>query len=192
MDRVAVSGPAGVQRKYGAEKGTWAEQLNETLYSFDRRGVRNMIDEAVRRVRKYEKWTQAEYDQVVPFINKLVERNQQTFDDLTAVHIGNINRSRLERTLNSFWLYWPLSYQIKATKWMVGALTNRAFGQQTNLGGAFTLERAPDRVRELSQNPEFQQQMEDNEDWWFAASMLLPVAPWDVGISLNGGFRPPS
>jgi hypothetical protein len=178
-----------LRRKYGEEQGTWADQLNETLYSFDRRGVRQTIDETVRKVRKYEKWSQAEYDQMVPFINKLIERNQQTFNDLTQIHVGNINRSQLERTLNSFWLYWPLSYQIKATKWMVGLLTQRSFGQQTNLGGAFTLDRAAQRVREMTQNPEFAQQMEDNEDWWFMASMLLPIAPWDYGMSLNRHVR---
>lgn len=179
-----------LQRKYGPEKGTWAEQLNETLYSFDRFGVRRSIDEAVRRVAKYEKWSQAEYDQMVPFVNKLVERNQQTFNDLVQIHIGNIDRSRLERTLNSFWLYWPISYQIKATKWMVGVLTQRAFGQNTNLGGAVALSRAADIVREEARvNPDFARQFEDNEDLFFMASMLLPIAPWDVGVSLNRAVR---
>lgn len=179
-----------LQRKYGTEEGTWADQLNETLYSFDKHGVRNSIDEAVRKVRKYEKWSQSEYDQMVPFISKLVERNQRTFDDLVNIHVGNINRSRLERTMNSFWLYWPISYQIKAAKWMTGLLTQRSFGQQTNLGGAFTLDRAAQRVREIIETtPDFQQQMEDNEDWWFAASMLLPMTPWDAGVSLNRVVR---
>ena len=44
----------------------------------------------------------------------------------------------LERTLNSPWLYWPLSYQLKIGKWMLNLLTDRAFGRQTNLGGAAT------------------------------------------------------
>lgn len=175
-----------LERKFGKEKGTWGQQLDEMLYSFDRRGVRRTIDEAVRRVSKYEKWSQAEFDQMQPLISKMVERNQQAFEDLIHMHIGNVDRSRVERVMNSFWLYWPLSYQIKAAKWMGKILTDRSFGGQTNLGGAWALDRLADNFREgVQNNPGFQQQVKDNEDLWFVASMLLPIAPWDAGVSLN-------
>jgi hypothetical protein len=173
-------------KKFGPDKGTWGEQLDEMLYSFDRRGVRKTIDEAVRRVSKYEKWSQAEFDQMQPLISKIVERNQQTFEDLIHMHIGNVDRSRIERVMNSFWLYWPLSYQIKAAKWMGHVLADRSFGGQTNLGGAWALDRLADQFRQrVENNPEFQQQLKDNEDLWFVGSMLLPIAPWDAGVSLN-------
>jgi hypothetical protein len=156
------------------------------LYSFDRRGVRKTIDEAVRRVSTDEKWSQAEFDQMQPLISKIVERNQQTFEDLIHMHIGNVDRSRIERVMNSFWLYWPLSYQIKAAKWMGHVLADRSFGGQTNLGGAWALDRLADQFRQrVENNPEFQQQLKDNEDLWFVGSMLLPIAPWDAGVSLN-------
>lgn len=175
-----------LERKFGKEKGTWGQQLDEMLYSFDRRGVRRTIDEEVRRVSKYEKWSQAEFDQMQPLVSKLVERNQQAFEDLIHMHIGNVDRSRIERVMNSFWLYWPLSYQIKASKWMGHVLTDRSFAGQTNLGGAWALDRLADNFRQgVENNPGFQQQLKDNEDLWFVASMLLPIAPWDAGVSLN-------
>lgn len=177
-------------RTFGPEKAKWSDQLNEMLYSFDRRGVRRTVDETVRRVRKYEKWSQAEFDQMVPFVNRLVELNQKSFDDMLEVHLGNTSRTRLERVMNSYWLYWPISYQIKATKWMLGLMTNRAFGGQTNLGGALMLDRAAEVFRQqVATNPEFARQAKDNELLYFTASMLLPIAPWDFGQSLNRVVR---
>jgi hypothetical protein len=177
-------------KKFGTDRSSWAEQVAETVYSFDSKGVRRTVQQAAKQVQKYEKWTPEESAMMVPLVDKIIERNQRLMDDLLQVHIGNVNRSRLERVANSYWLYWPISYQIKAAKWMVRILSDRALGQKTNLGGAWTLDRMAEVFKEQANvSEDFQQQLEDSSPVWFMASMLLPIAPWDPGVSLNRYVR---
>jgi hypothetical protein len=176
--------------KFGPNKGTWAEQLDEMLYGFETKGVKRTIDDEFARVGNSEGWTAQEMTAIRPLMRALTDLHQKTYDDLIAVHVGNPNRSRLERLGNSYWLYWPLSYQIKATKWLVGVLSNRAGGRQTNLGGLWTVNRLHDEFLEATTvSPEFQQQLEDDNILWFTAGMLLPITPFDIGVSLNRGTR---
>src|SRR5688500_4250265 len=65
---------------------------------------------------------------------KLIEAMRHSF-------VGNASRSAMERLGNSFLLYWPLSYQIKATKLLVEFLGSRAFGFQTGTLGSATYSR---------------------------------------------------
>lgn len=177
-------------QKHGPSRKGWAKEIDDMLYSFDRRGVSETISEAVRRVRDEDGWSQMEYDAMVPFLQKLTDVNQGTFDDLIRLYQGNPDRGRLERIANSFWLYWPITYQIKATKWLLDVTLNRAFGEQTNFGGIWTLDRAAEAFKQrLAENPQFAEEMDKNEDAWFMASMLFPISPSDIGVSLNKGVR---
>jgi hypothetical protein len=177
-------------KKFGTDRASWADQVAETIYSFDSKGVRRTVQEAAKQVQKFEKWTPTESAMMVPLVDKIVERNQRLMDDLLQVHIGNVNRSRLERVANSYWLYWPISYQIKAAKWMVKVMSERALGQNSNLGGAWDIDRLAEMFKEQANgSEEFQQQLEDLSPIWFTASMLLPIVPWDPGVSLNRYVR---
>jgi hypothetical protein len=173
-------------KKFGMDRGTWSDQIGEMLYSFDKKGVRHTVIQASKEIQKYEKWTPTEREMMVPLVDKIIQRNQELMDDLLASHVGNVNRSRLERVMNSYWLYWPLSYQIKSARWMVKVLGERALGQNSNLGGAWDVTRMVDIFKQQANvSPDFAKQMEDLSPIWFMASMLLPTVPWDPGVSLN-------
>jgi hypothetical protein len=111
---------------------------------------------------------------------------QQAWQDATNVVFGQADRSNFQRLLNSPLLYWPISYQIKATKWLYGMLFDRFMGYQT--GGApaaifdMILKQHGDKLRE---DEDFQQFLKDNKNVLFMAQMLLPITPWDIGISLS-------
>ena len=123
---------------------------------------------------------------MLPFLIKLSERQAQAYEDIAHIQLGNTGRSRLERMLNSYWAYWPLSYQIKTTKWMVDVATGRAFGHNTQLGGAWWL----NHLREVYQqrmdtDPEFRNEMDSNPTLVLAFNMFFPSTPWDQGVSLS-------
>jgi len=176
--------------KFGPNEKDWATQVADMVYGFDKNGVEATVMAEARRTALRDGWTAQEYTNLRPLLRQLVELNQKTMDDLVAVHVGNVDRSRLERLGNSYWLFWPLSYQIKATKWLVGALTQRAGGAQTNLGGLWTVNRLHDEfLKQTALSPEFREQMKNDETIWFTAGMLVPITPFDIGISLNRGVR---
>ena len=116
--------------------------------------------------------------------------NQELWDDVKATFFGNPSRSNLERTLNSWLLYWPLSYQIKATKWLLRVMFDRMGGLPTNSYGAYSLDRiAADHNHLLATDPEYAQWIADHPTLIFAAQSLIPVSPFDMGLSLNPFLR---
>jgi hypothetical protein len=165
-----------------------AELLDEQLYrglNDDKMGaLEGVLGEADRLL------NQAEMVEIAPLLQRIAEVNQNTYDDIVKVLIGNVNRSRMERLLNSYWLYWPLSYQIKATRWLFDVMTRRMGGRQTNLGGAFMVERMHQlHLQQLQNNPEYAEELEKHPTLWFAAQMLFPITPLDIGVSLSRPAR---
>jgi hypothetical protein len=73
---------------------------------------------------------------------------------------------------------------------MYNALLNRWGGMQTNMAPLYLFNKAAERYNDLlMNNQQFQQEMENNEDLWFAVNMLFPATPLDTGVSLNRGVR---
>lgn len=164
--------------------------LEAKFRNFDDIGVAESLKQAYRRLysEKPELAAAAWENKVV--LQRLGEVNRQLFDDVRKVHYGNPDRTNIERVLNSFWLYWPLSYQIKTGKWMVRMLTERAFGQNTNLAGAFKYAELREMfIEEMGSNLDFANLMNDNEHLWRAAMMMFPITPEDLGVNLSRPFR---
>jgi hypothetical protein len=164
----------------------WAGELENMLYNWDRDGVVPTLNNEAAKVFALDKYTPAEIAEITPFLNRIAERHAESFADIVATQMGNISRSRIERMMNSYWLFWPISYQIKTAKIMVDMLSGRMFGRQTNLGGAVLLDRLHDQFEEMMKTvPRFRQEMESNETLWMAYNMLLPAVPWDHSVSLS-------
>jgi hypothetical protein len=179
-----------LRERFGDNPKLWSEQLDDMMYSFDTRGVDATVKDSFQKVADELGWTKDEMKEMAPVLEKISEKNQAAYDDIVALYNGNLHRTRLERVLNSYWLYWPLSYQIKAAKWLYGIMLNRMGGRQTNMLGAVLFDRAADTFKQsLATNPKFAQQMEDESDLWFTAMMLFPITPMDTGITLNKGVR---
>lgn len=119
-------------------------------------------------------------------LRRLQVVNEQGWQDATSLVYGQVDRSNLQRLANSPFLYWPISYQIKVTKWLGGLLLDRVGGFDTGAGGATTLGLIWEANRDaLINDPEFQETIRANSTLLFFLQMLLPVTPWDLGVSLS-------
>jgi hypothetical protein len=121
---------------------------------------------------------------------RLNDVNQELWSDLRSVFYGKADRSRMERTLNSYLLYWPLSYQLKASRWLFRVLFESAGGLPTNAAGAYALNGMIDaHNRQLQADPGYAAWFEKHKTLMFAAQMLLPIS-WDsIGVTLSPPLR---
>lgn len=123
-------------------------------------------------------------------LSRIGEANKSLLDDIRGTFYGNPNRSQVERWLNHYLLYWPISYQIKATKWMLRIMYDRIGGLKTNALGAYALDQmAKEHMRLLSEDPDYAQFFADHSTLLFVAQMLIPITPTQVGISLSPPLR---
>jgi hypothetical protein len=121
---------------------------------------------------------------------RLAEVNKDLWRNVRETFYGNPDRSRAERFLNSYLLYWPLSYQIKSAKWLLRIMYDRAGGIPTNAGGSIILARyAQEHQRLLATDPEYAQWFEKHKTLVFVAQMLAPITPNSMGTSLNPILR---
>jgi hypothetical protein len=161
------------------------DKINEFMYEMDMKGAKDTV--TAEAIRQFGAQTAADLE---PMLNQIALRHQQTFDAVTQMLQGNPARNNIERIMNSYWLYWPLSYQLKAGKWLFQVLTEGFAGQKTNFGGAaWATVMAQRHVEKLATDPQYQQAMEDHEGLFLAATMMVPITPFDLGVSLNRGIR---
>lgn len=116
--------------------------------------------------------------------------NKDLWSSVRETFYGNPNRSRAERFLNNYLLFWPLSYQVKSTKWFLRVLFDRAGGLPTNAAGAVMVDRiAETHNRLLATDPEYRDWFEKHDTLVFAAQMFFPVSFEGTGVSLNPALR---
>jgi hypothetical protein len=117
---------------------------------------------------------------------RLADVNAELWSSVRATFFGNPARSQVERALNHYLLYWPISYQIKATKWLARILFDRAGGLKTNAGGAVALDRLAQYHQELLEtDPEYAEFFDENPTLVFVAQMMFPMTPGSIGVSLS-------
>jgi hypothetical protein len=114
------------------------------------------------------------------------EVNRGVWEDVRALAYGRMDRSRAERLLNHPLLFWPLSYQVRATAWLGTLLFRRFGGKTTNALGAYELDRMIAAHNEaMANDPEYRQFLERHRTLLFVASMMLPITPDQIGVSLS-------
>jgi hypothetical protein len=132
----------------------------------------------------------AETPALAEVYGRLADVNKELWKDIRETFYGNPDRSRAERFLNSYLLFWPLSYQIKVTKWLMRVMFDRAGGLQTNAGGAVILTQfAQTHQQLLATDPEYAEWFEKHKTLVFVAQMLVPITPSSMGVSLNPILR---
>lgn len=162
-----------------------SEKLNDMLYNYDERGVSTTILEEAERQFGADMVRQME-----PLLMEMVDRHQGVFNDVVNMLQGNANRSNIERIANSWWLFWPLSYQLKAAKWLFESALISYGGRKTNMGGAAWWNHViTNHQKRTMEDPEYAQFFEDHEGMFAFAQMFMPLTPADVGVSLNRGIR---
>lgn len=162
---------------------TWGQALIDDVYSFDMKGVKKTVEEEAAKI-----FSADEYDQMerLGILQKVWELNERTWGDIQSTIRGNPNRSQAERILNSYWLYWPLSYQLKAGKWMYDTLSHKAFGKKSNLLGAWEIDHLDSMHKEKMLNdPAYAAMFTEHPETWFFAQMFFPITPFDMGVSLS-------
>lgn len=121
-----------------------------------------------------------------PLVRRLAFLNQQYWQDYASMVFGQVDRSNLQRLLNHPMLYWPISYQVKATKWLASMMFEQMGGYRTGALGAVTLGRLHDQHRRWMRDVEgYGTSISANRQLLFFAQMLLPITPWDIGVSLS-------
>jgi hypothetical protein len=117
---------------------------------------------------------------------RLAAVNQSLFHDLTQVFFGQSNRSNIQRAFNHPFLWWPLSYQIKATKWLLKLMLDEFGGIDTGASVGYTFQKVHDehRRRWISE-PGYRAKFEQNRTLYFLAGMLFPIIPTELGVSLS-------
>lgn len=154
----------------------WADEFHRMLYEWDETGVRATLD---AEADKLGMLAGGQYDDL---LDQLYVRHQQSYLSMQRLMRGNINRSNLERVLNNPFLYWPISYQLKAGRWMLDTLFNRFGGRQTGFAGAGALTHWMDtHERLMEENPEYAKIFIDHPYMWRMASQMVPMTPFDMG-----------
>lgn len=123
-------------------------------------------------------------------LRRLEVMTSQAIDDAAQLIFGQVDRSNVQRLLNHPLLYWPISYQIKATKWLGGLFFDRFMGVESGAGPAVTLGILWEQHRDaLRDDPDYHRFLQEHEQATFFLSMLLPITPWDIGVSLSPWSR---
>jgi hypothetical protein len=120
-----------------------------------------------------------------PVMERLRHLTEEAWQDAASLIYGQIDRSNVQRLLNHPLLWWPISYQIKATKWLAGLMFDRFLGVDSGSIGALTLDRIHQQHQEAMADPSYRKFFEDNRTLLFVASMFFPITPWDIGVSLS-------
>lgn len=121
-----------------------------------------------------------------PMMRLLQHRTEVAWNDAMQTIFGQPNRSNVQRLLNHPMLFWPISYQIKATKWLAGLMFDRFMGVDTGAYGALVLDRIHQQhVEQFRDDPNYRKFFDDNKTLLFVASMFFPITPWDIGVGLS-------
>jgi hypothetical protein len=177
---------ATLRSHFGDDASAWVKGIDNMLYQFDTKGVEQAIMSDARKVFSEELLSDPNFSEL---LSQIVDRNQKTYDGIVNTFAGNASRSNLERTLNSYWLYWPISYQLKAGKWLFDVFTKKGiFGD--NLAGAYWWNHVQTQVTDMVANdPEYQQYVKDMDPIFMLAQQLFPISPVDLSLSLSRAPR---
>jgi hypothetical protein len=167
--------------RHGKNKEAWFDEVDDLLYSIDTKGAkRTVLDNELAQIMLNDPVKGELYEQ---FLTNLWKQQRQMFKDVTHTFHGNINRSNMERLVNSPLLWWPLSYQLKTGKWLLDVTTKSAGGSTRELAGLGQLGKALDNHRWMMDNDDdYVQMFEDHPALFRALSMMLPITPFDMGV----------
>jgi len=166
-------------------EGDYVKAIDDALYNIDVKGAQKTVIDAAN-----QHLGAAETQRLLPFLQKVWEANDKSYHSIVKTLGGNPDRTNLERVMNSYWLYWPISYQIKATRWLVDIMAHKMGGVQTNLAPAAMYAHYVDQHRKmLASDPSYVDIFQSNQTAWFLAQMMLPITPGDLGVSLGRPIR---
>lgn len=179
-----------MREQFGDDVKDWAQAADEIMYGYMTRGPEATIMGEVKAVMDDMGITKEEAKMLAPFMERLASAHRGNYNDLVQLYIGRLNRSTLERTLDHFFLFWPLSYQIKATTWLARIMFQRIGGVNTGGGGAYLWDEYRQRwEQDAMGDPGFKDWAEENDQLMFLFEMMFPMTPQGIGVSLSRPAR---
>lgn len=116
--------------------------------------------------------------------------NRELWEDVKGTFLGDANRSRVERALNHYLLFWPFSYTLRTSKWLLRVMYDSAGGLPTNSVGAYQMDKLVGIHNQmLATNPKYAKWLKENQSLVFMAQMLFPITPNSIGFSLSPIMR---
>jgi gamma-glutamylcyclotransferase (GGCT)/AIG2-like uncharacterized protein YtfP len=128
---------------------------------------------------------------MTPLIDAVISGERQSLQWSREILHGNQSRSAFERAANSFLLYWPVSYQLKAGKAMMDFMLRKGFGVRTNAAPAVFIREAERWIQDNQDDPEVSDFFKKNRQTLFLMQGMFPSTPNEVGVSLSPVFRIP-
>lgn len=180
-----------LQERFGKMSGdNWARGMEDVMFGFMDESVEGMTRTQFKEYFDELGFTADELQQMTPFVNRIAEKYRGLADDVVDLYVGRMRRSTVERVMDNFWLFWPMSYIIKATTWLASIMFKRVGGVNMGAGGAYLYTEYRDRfLRAVENDPDMQAWLEENRDFMFLFEMLFPLTPESIGISMNPGTR---
>ena len=163
--------PQGIGNRLKAE-----EKIQELQHSLDKKIVeRQFAEQGIEGGPLFEE-----------IQRRAILNDLNNIRDIRQMIYGNPSRSSVERVLNSYFLYWPISYQLKASKALADFLTSKMFGYQTGSAGAITYNHLRKDVEDkIESDPEFNDHFNNNRQALFVLRQFFPITPEDIGVSLS-------
>jgi hypothetical protein len=176
------------REQFGDDVKDWSKALDEMMYGYMTKGpegtVRDAANSALGKLSKEERKI------ITPMVERLSSMHRGHYNDLVQLYVGRMNRPNVERIMDHFFLFWPLSYQIKAAGWLAQIMFNKIGGIRTGASGAYLYDEYRQRWENaLANDPELKTWTEDNDGFLFAFEMMFPMTPEGVGVSLSRPTR---
>jgi hypothetical protein len=157
--------------------------LDEQMYKFDDKGVKKTVEDEAKML-----FSPEEFLELQPVIQAISAKNNDSYVSIKRILRGNPNRSHIEKILNSYWLLWPISYQLKAGKWFFKVMVDAEGGGTMKNLAKFEYIRAKFETN-MQEKEEFRNVFENNPTLWQIARMIMPMDPSEYGVSLGRPTR---
>lgn len=125
-----------------------------------------------------------------PVYSAIAASRLQTLQDLERALEGSPTRSEAQRVLNSYLLYWPLSYQFRVGKDLARILTSQVAGVHSGMAPFTTWAYLRSQHEQRMQNDrQYAAAFKHQDAALQLFEQLLPITPEGLGITLGGPTR---
>ena len=177
-----------LRRMFGEDPTKWVDDISDQLYRLDTVGPQHLLQTQLAQQMQAAGGVQgAAYRE---FLEALQTQHRKAYQDVAHMFHGNVNRSNIERVFNSPLLYWPLSYQLKAGKWLIDTMTKSFAGSRNAMTGSGVLAKLlANHSWSMDNNEEYRAMFEEHPALWRTLGMFLPMTPFDVGVMASRWSR---
>lgn len=125
-----------------------------------------------------------------PVYSMVAASRVQTLRDLQHIFEGSPTRSEAQRVMNSYLLYWPLSYQFRVAKELAKVLTSEFAGVHSGMApfAAYAHMRSQHDAK-FASDPEYQKFWKEHQAALQLFEQLLPITPEGLGVTLGAPTR---